>query len=162
MKHEESNLQIECVAWFRAQYPQYAMLLIHPINEGSGNTSRDHKRQGIHKAEGAQAGVPDLLLFIPDDITGDSSITSHILGIEFKTLKGKQSQEQKDFETMFLAAGNDYRVIRTFEDFRILIDNWIRCVSKRTQKNIEEAYKFIESEKAKREKRKFYKLIGEK
>jgi hypothetical protein len=119
-------------------------------------------RQGIHKAEGAQAGVPDLLLFIPDDIIGDSSITSHVLGIEFKTLKGKQSQEQKDFETMFLAAGNDYRVIRTFEDFRILIENWIRCVSTRTLENIEEAYKFIESKKAEREKRKFYKLIGEK
>ena len=162
MKHEESNLQIECVAWFRAQYPQYAMLLIHPINEGSGHTSRDHMRQGIHKAEGAQTGVPDLLLFIPDDITGDRSITSHVLGIEFKTLKGKQSQEQKDFETMFLAAGNDYRVIRTFEDFRILIENWIRCVSKRTLENIEEAYKFIESKKAEREKRKFYKIIGKK
>lgn len=162
MRHEESILQQQCVAWFRAQYPQYAMLLIHPINEGSGHTSRDRMRQGIHKAEGAQAGVPDLLLFIPDDATGDGSIMFHVLGIEFKTLKGKQSQEQKDFETMFLAAGYDYRVIRTFEDFRILIDNWIRCVSKRTLKNIEEAYKLIESEKAEREKRKFYKIIGEK
>ena len=63
MNHEESKLQQACVSWFRAQYPQYAMLLVHPINEGSGHTSIDRRRQGIHKAEGAVAGVPDLILF---------------------------------------------------------------------------------------------------
>lgn len=29
MNHEESKLQKDCVSWFRAQYPQYAMLLVH-------------------------------------------------------------------------------------------------------------------------------------
>lgn len=67
MNHQESKLQQQCVAWFRAQYPQYAMLLIHPINEGSGHSQTDRRRQGIHKAEGAVAGVPDLILFMPSD-----------------------------------------------------------------------------------------------
>ena len=72
MRHKESDLQIKCVRWFRYQYPQYAMLLTHPINEGSGHTAKDRLRQGIHKAEGAVAGTADLLFFMPaifDDIT---------------------------------------------------------------------------------------------
>ena len=60
-QYEESRLQQQCVSWFRAQYPEYAMLLTHPINEGNRGT----RTQGaIHKAEGTVAGVPDLLFFI--------------------------------------------------------------------------------------------------
>ena len=61
MNHEESKLQKACVAWFRAQYPQYAMLLTHVANEGNGN----RVSAAIHKGEGTVAGVPDLLLFMP-------------------------------------------------------------------------------------------------
>lgn len=77
MNHEESKLQQECVAWFRTQYPEYAMLLIHPINEGSGHTQMDRRRQGIHKAEGAVAGAPDLLFFLPSycPVEGDNGQT---------------------------------------------------------------------------------------
>ncbi len=95
MNHEESKLQQACVSWFRAQYPQYAMLLVHPINEGSGHTSIDRRRQGIHKAEGAVAGVPDLLLFMPVQIPVEYDKQNnttlyrkyHGLGIEIKTKK---------------------------------------------------------------------------
>ena len=95
MNHEESKLQRQCVAWFRAQYPQYAMLLTHPINEGSGHTTTDRRRQGIHKAEGAVAGVPDLILFMPAEYRYGSgigpqddaqTIVSHSLGMEFKNI----------------------------------------------------------------------------
>ena len=56
MKHKESKSQIQCVTWFRYEYPELARLLVHPINEGSGHTAKDRIRQGIHKAEGAVAG----------------------------------------------------------------------------------------------------------
>lgn len=90
MNHEEQKLQMQCVSWFRAQYPQYAMLLTHPINEGGRNTGRIG---GIHKEEGTQAGVPDLLFFMPSDEYMkpaldkgiDWIITYHALGIELKT-----------------------------------------------------------------------------
>lgn len=48
MNHEESKLQQQCVSWFRAQYPQYAMLLTHMPNEGNGNRVTG----AIRKAEG--------------------------------------------------------------------------------------------------------------
>ena len=67
MNHEESLLQQACVSWFRAQYPQYAMLLVHPINEGSGHTSMDRRRQGIRNPKGMiwhieQTVMPDGVL----------------------------------------------------------------------------------------------------
>lgn len=170
MNHEESNLQQQCVAWFRAQYPQYAMLLTHPINEGSGHTKTDRRRQGIHKAEGAVAGVPDLLLFMPvynaplgfDDEYRKESGMTHGLGIEFKTEKGRQSQDQKDFEKIFRSAGYGYQVIKCFEDFRILITSWIGWAGKELRTKIAAAHVEIEEARKQRELEHFRKVIGKK
>lgn len=167
MNHEESKLQQACVSWFRAQYPQYAMLLVHPINEGSGHTSIDRRRQGIHKAEGAVAGVPDLILFMigveatyNDQGVQNGALIYHALGIEFKTLKGKQSQEQKNFQKMFEAAQYKYVVIRTFEEFKNCINNWISTVNPYFRKRIASAHVEIMQAAEQREKEKFYKIIN--
>lgn len=169
MKHEESNLQKQCVSWFRAQYPQYAMLLTHPINEGSGHSHRDRIRQAIHKAEGAVAGVPDLLLFIPSviykyyagcQIGGLYSYNG--LGIEFKTKRGRQSQEQKDFQRMFETAAYRYIVVRSFEEFQNAINEWMRHVDTNIKYEIMNAYQEITKAAEQREKEKFYKIIGKK
>ncbi len=163
MNHEESNLQKQCVAWFRAQYPQYAMLLIHPINEGSGHSTIDRRRQGIHKAEGAVAGVPDLLLFMSATCPCEDYYTIYgCLGIEFKTLKGKQSQEQKDFQKIFEAAGNKYVVIRSFEEFKRVMNEYISYVSDIERKHIASTHVEIVQAAEQREKEKFYKIIGKK
>ena len=167
MNHEESKLQQACVSWFRAQYPQYAMLLVHPINEGSGHTRTDRMRQGIHKAEGSVAGVPDLILFMTgvetlynDQGIANGAIIYHALGIEFKTLKGKQSQEQKDFQKMFEAAQYKYVIIRTFEEFKNFITNWISTVHPYFRKRIAAAHVEIVQAAEQREKEKFYKIIN--
>ena len=167
MNHEESKLQQACVSWFRAQYPQYAMLLVHPINEGSGHATIDRRRQGIHKAEGAVAGVPDLLLFMSsaDKVFDDDGfllgyIIYHGLGIEFKTPKGKQSQAQKDFEKMFTAAQYKYVVIRSLEEFKKLIKEWIGGIHVKGRTEIAAAHVEIEKAAEQREKEKFYKIIG--
>ena len=169
MNHEESILQQQCVAWFRAQYPQYAMLLIHPINEGSGHSATDRRRQGIHKAEGAVAGVPDLLLFMPAEYR-EPAPGGHLewvtqfngLGIEFKTLKGKQSQEQKSFQKMFESAGYKYNVIRSFEEFKMTINGYIFHVDEQKRKYLASAHVEIVQASEQREKEKFYKIIGKK
>ena len=167
MNHEEQKLQMQCVAWFRAQYPQYAMLLTHPINEGGRNTG---KTGGIHKAEGTQAGVPDLLFFMPvynaplglDDDQRKEYGMSHGLGIEFKTKKGTQSQAQKDFERIFRSAGYGYAVIRNFEDFRTLLSSWIGWAGKELRTKIASSHVEIEQAARQREKEKFRKVIGKK
>lgn len=164
MKHEESNLQIRCVRWFRGEYPELAMLLTHPINEGSGHTSRDRMRQGIHKAEGAQAGVTDLLFFMPAEYVSDDDpfyvITYNGLGIEFKTPKGRQSQEQKDFQKMFEAAGYKYEIVRSLEDFQNVMKDYVGHITDFSLRTVDEAYDIIVEAAAEREKEKFYKIIG--
>lgn len=169
MNHEESKLQQECVAWFRTQYPQYAMLLIHPINEGSGHSQTDRRRQGIHKAEGAVAGVPDLLLFMPgveatyNDLgIQNGTIIYHALGIELKTAKGKQSQEQKNFEKMFTAAQYKYVVMRSFDEFKKYIKEWIDTVNPLLRTRISAAHLEVVQAQEQREKEHFYKVIGKK
>lgn len=169
MNHEESILQQQCVAWFRAQYPQYAMLLIHPINEGSGHSTIDRRRQGIHKAEGAVAGVPDLIFFMSAEYRKlmpsnriELIIPYNGLGVEFKTLKGKQSQEQKDFQKIFEAAGYKYIVIRSFEEFKDEINDYIAHTAEHTRKYVASAHVEIVQAAEQREKEKFYKIIGKK
>ena len=169
MKHEESNLQIQCVTSFRARYPQYAMLLTHPINEGSGHTSRDRMRQGIHKAEGAVAGVADLLFFMPAEyrrpVPADGiewTIPYNGLGIEFKTQKGRQSQEQKDFQKMFEAAGYKYIIVRSREEFDNEMDDYISHIMPVMAKLVTFTYNGIVKSAENREKEKFYKIIGKK
>lgn len=155
-QYEESRLQQQCVSWFRGEYPEYAMLLTHPINEGN----KDTRKQGaIHKKEGTVAGVPDLLFFLPCFIDGQQY---HGLGIEFKTPKGSQSQQQKDFQKMFEAAGYRYIVVRDFETFKVFIELWIACASEAVCDRIKERLRKIEQENEDREREKFYKVIGKK
>lgn len=157
--YEESRLQQQCVAWFRAQYPQYAMLLTHPINEGSGHSAADRKRQGIHKAEGAVAGVPDLLLFMSAVCDG---ITYFGLGIEMKTRKGSQSHEQKDFQKMFENAGYWYAIVRSLDEFRRIVNDWIANVDADRRRRIASAHVEIKQAAEQREKELFYKIVGKK
>lgn len=177
MNHEESRLQQQCVAWFRAQYPQYAMLLTHPINEGSGHTTTDRRRQGIHKAEGAVAGVPDLILFMPSEFAeftyeADSKGKKipimglikiyHGLGIEMKTKAGRQERSQKDFQKLFEAAGYKYFIVRSFDDFQKVIKEYIGNSPLDRTDSIRTAHAEITKAAEQREREKFYKVIGKK
>ena len=157
MKHEESKLQQTCVAWFRAQYPQYAMLLTHVANEGNGN----HVTGAIHKAEGTVAGVPDLLLFMPAVFAcgKNEGLMCHGLGIEMKTAKGKQSQGQKDYQKMMEAAFYEYVVVRNLEDFRSVVNSYIGRVTPFMRKQIALAHVEIEQARMEREREKLRKIV---
>ena len=169
MNHQESEIQRQCVALFRSQYPQYAMLLIHPINEGSGHAAIDRRRQGIHKAEGAVAGVVDLQLFMPADYKVDynnGGITSVVsysgLGMELKTKKGRQSQQQQDFQKMYEAAGYRYVIIRTFEEFRHIVNDYIAHVPEVLRRRIAGAHVQVTRDAEERERAYFHKMINKK
>ena len=153
MKHEESKLQQQFVAWFRAQFPQYAMLLTHVPNEGNGNRISG----AIHKAEGTVKGVSDILFFMPCFIDGQQY---HGLGIEFK--RGSQSQEQKDFQKMFEAAGYKYIIAKDLDTPRVFVELWIACASKAMCDKIKETHREIIKAAEDREREKFYKIIGKK
>lgn len=87
-RHDESNLQMACVRWFRLQYPEMAGLLFAVPN----GSKRGRVTAAILKAEGALAGVSDLLFLMPAG-------TCPYLCIEMKTPKGRQSPAQKEFQT---------------------------------------------------------------
>lgn len=170
MKHEESRLQQQCVAWFRAQYPQYAMLLTHPANEGNGNRISG----AIHKAEGTVKGVPDLIFFVMSSrlvesipATANECKAEHRtwvngLGVELKTPKGSQSQEQKDFQKMFEAAGYMYVVVRRFEEFQEVMKDYVSYIPSFIGEKVLAVNAEIVKAAEEREREKFRKVVGRK
>lgn len=152
MNHEESKLQQQCVAWFRMQYPQYAMLLTHPANEGNGNRVTG----AIHKAEGTVPGIPDLLLFLPSFSQGALMAG---LGIEMKTAKGRLSQSQKDFCLMFSAAHYDYVVVRSLDDFRQVVSQWVNAVPKTVSDSVSTVHKGLQQEALRRDRDKLQRIV---
>lgn len=155
MNHEESKLQQQCVAWFRAQYRQYAHLLTHPINEGGANT---RVSGAIHKGEGTQPGVPDLLLFLPSEY--DRLYFG--LGLELKIATGRQSQSQKDFQLMFQAAGYCYIVIRSLDEFRLHVSGWIDHTPEYIGEAVASAHRQLAEEALQRDRDKLKRIINRK
>jgi len=158
-------LQKQCVTWFRAQYPQYAMLLTHPINEGGKNT---RITGAIHKGEGTVAGVPDLLLFIGSEYKFPTSgnlemvVVFNGLGIEMKTKSGKQTQEQKDFQKMFESASFKYVIVRSLDEFIAVINEYISNSDPFRRRAIAAAHVEIEEARRQKELEHFKKVIGKK
>ncbi len=152
MNREESKLQQQCVAWFRAQHRQYASLLTHPINEGGANT---RVSGAIHKGEGTVPGVPDLLLFVPAEF--DRLYCG--LGLEMKTASGRQSQQQKDFQQMFQAAGYNYIVIRSLDEFRVHVNVWLDHVPDYVKEAVASAHKRQSDDALQRERQKLQRIV---
>lgn len=114
-RHEESQIQRNCIRWFRLQYPEYALLCFAVPNGGA----RNKREAGILKAEGVTAGVADVILLIPSG--GFASLC-----MEFKTEKGKQQDTQKEWQKAAESAGNKYAIIRSFDDFRTEVNSYLR------------------------------------
>lgn len=131
MAHEESNLQIACVRWFRLQYPSLASLLFSVPNGGR----RDRVTGAILKAEGAVAGVADLLLLVPNSYYHGLCIEmkketyiyrpSGKPGTKGEIRRGYQSPAQMKWQSEVERQGYKYSVIRSFDDFRSLIFDYI-------------------------------------
>lgn len=115
--HPESKLQIQCVTWFRYQYPHLAPLFFAVPNGGS----RNKREAAIMKAEGITAGVSDLILNIPGGAHAQ-------LAIEMKDTKGTQSAAQKRYQRYAQAVGIKYIICKSFDDFRSEVINYLDTV----------------------------------
>ena len=112
----EHDLQVACVNWFRLVYPYYAKLLFAIPNGGyrTPTTAR------YMKAEGQQAGVPDMFLAIGKGKT-------HGLWIEMKNGKaGRVSESQTEMMQLLWEQGYECRIARSIEDFQDAVNEYLR------------------------------------
>ena len=115
-RHIESQLQRQCVAWFRLQYPKHAKLLFAVPNGGG----RSRVEAAIMKAEGVTAGVADLILLVPRKGYG-----CLCLEMKTKSVSSRQSPAQKIWQRAVEEAGNVYAVVRTLEDFQDIVNDYL-------------------------------------
>lgn len=108
MRHEEDKLQMQCVAWFRLQYPKLEKLLF--VNHNNPRSKIDGARL---KKMGLVSGVPDMTFLH----------NSKAYFIEFKSSKGKVSPTQKEWQIIAANEGFYTLVIRTFDEFEFFINN---------------------------------------
>lgn len=114
MRHIESNTQQAFIRWFRLQYPDYWRLGFAVPNGGARN-----QREGATlKREGVVPGVADVLITIPRHGYG-------CLALEFKTLTGRQSAAQKQWQTDFERQGNKYALVRTKEEAILITKHYL-------------------------------------
>lgn len=113
--HAEDDLQMQCVKWFRLQYPQFARLLHHSPNGGR----RDAREGARFKQMGTQAGFPDLILLV-------ASQGYHALMLELKTRTGRQQDSQKEYQQLAEAQGYRYVVIRSLEAFMDEVNTYMK------------------------------------
>lgn len=110
----ESQIQKECVAWFRAEFPEIEPLFFAVPNGGARNvwTAR------IMKDEGVRAGVADLILQIPKG--GYAS-----LAIEMKTWKGRQSESQKKYQRLVERMKSKYVICHSLTEFQKAVRDYL-------------------------------------
>lgn len=114
---EEHRIQVECVKWFRLQYPKLRLRLFAVPNGGQRNVIVASKM----KAEGVLSGVADLILL-------KSNGKYAALLVEMKTKKGRQSETQKLWEADVCKNGEyKYVLCRSIEDFISAIRSYIEA-----------------------------------
>lgn len=114
IRHLESELQRNCVKWFRLQYPH---LILFAIPNGGRRSAIE---AAIMKGEGVMPGVADLFLMFPTK-------AHHGLFIEMKHRDGKQSEKQVRFEEQANRYGYGYAVARSFDEFITVVKEFVRC-----------------------------------
>ena len=111
MRQEEHRIQCAIVKWFYYAYPQYRGGLFFAIPNGGHRNIQTAARL---KAEGVTAGVSDLILLVANH-------GYHALCVEVKTLKGRQSENQKAWQANVETQGFRYEVVRSLDDFAQLV-----------------------------------------
>lgn len=107
----EHAIQVACVSWFRAEYPQFLILALP-------NAAQRSERMGRWmKDEGLLPGAADLIVIIHNDI----------LFVEMKTAKGRQQETQKAFQKRVEKLGFGYIVCHSTEEFELKIRRWIHA-----------------------------------
>lgn len=111
----ESQIQHDCLTWFRFQYPILALMLFAVPNGGK----RDAKTGARMKYEGAIPGVSDLILLVPKK--GYASLC-----IEMKKPGGKQSKHQKTWQAEAEKYRSKYVVCHSLQEFMNEVNTYLR------------------------------------
>lgn len=102
----EGRLQQEIVFWFRNAFPNLRGLLCYNNNNSLGG-----RKGNMNKYLGVIKGRADMVFYYK----------SRAYMIELKTEIGYQSKEQKKWQNIIEEQGFNYSIIRSLEDFKILI-----------------------------------------
>ena len=108
----EAQIQAEIVRWFHNNYclrhnnPRCA---IFSVPNELAATNKIATIQA--KVTGLMAGVSDLIVVMPDEV----------IFCEVKNEKGRQSERQKEFESIVTDMGYRYILVRSLDDFRAAI-----------------------------------------
>lgn len=127
MNHQESKLQRNCVRFFDLQYPSLRQLLFAIPNGGR----RGKIEASIMKGEGVRAGVADMFLAVQKTMNGGYDLQYAGLFIEFKFGKGKQTDSQKSFQAAVKKQGYRYEVVRDFDSFKNLLEEYLEVKPKK-------------------------------
>ena len=103
ISHEEADIQADFFSKLNLFFPTLPDKLVFSVPNGGSRDPREAKNM---KRQGVKSGVADVILLIPKK--GYASLC-----IEFKTEKGKQSDEQKEFQRQAEMCGNKYVVVRS-------------------------------------------------
>lgn len=103
ISHEEADIQADFFNKLKLFFPTLPDKLVFAVPSGGSR----HKLEAINlKRQGVKSGISDVILLIPKK--GFASLC-----IEFKTEKGKQSDEQKEFQRQAEMCGNKYVIVRS-------------------------------------------------
>lgn len=114
MRHQESDLQKRCVTLLKYRYTRYMGAWNHSPNEGK----RTEFQGSVLRAMGMQKGWPDLEIMVP-------SQGYHGLFIEFKTVTGRASKDQKEVRKILEGLGYRYEIVRTYEEFEQIVHEYL-------------------------------------
>ena len=103
----ELQMQAECITWFWNTFPAYRRLLHCNMNNSFNRISGS-----LAKSLGVTSGVSDL------EYIGENGVTWFV---ELKLPGGKQSPEQKDFESKLIERGHKYVILYSFVEFKNFI-----------------------------------------
>jgi hypothetical protein len=113
MKFAEDTLQINCVIWFKLQYPK---LLIHHSPNGG---KRDAREAARFKTMGTVSGFPDL--FIPIAKHG-----FHGLFIEMKAGSNKLTKNQHNVISILKESGYKCEVCYNLDEFMKVVNEYLK------------------------------------
>jgi len=112
-EHEEQKKLFTWAKLQSAKHPQFTMMFAIP-NGGHRNIVTATKL----KAEGVKSGVPDIFLAYP-------SIHAHGLFIEMKSVKGKVSENQREWIAGLSASGYMCFVCYSFDEAKKVITEYL-------------------------------------
>lgn len=110
-KTEEAKLQSACVLWLWNTYPKTRKHFILIDNNATSMIGTIQKR-----SMGLIVGAPDTFFFWD----------KKLYFIEFKTIKGSQSNAQIEFELESIGHCNGYFIIRSIQQFQELIKSILK------------------------------------